>query len=308
MKRRVGAWGSVGLLVLVLVAAVAYSQSVANQPQAILETALSRGLAATSAHISLDASSSSPASPGGRWQLSGGLAAGGHFDVSGSYSKAGDSVGLAVRSPDGGDAYVRLEDMGALARLLGDEAADYGITASRNPLLALDGRWLVVPSGIKDTVVRGGAAASADGEMMDDGDRRRMGELFRQNRWLTVERQLADEVIDGQLNYHYRLGADAGKLDAFLRAVRRDVPRLMLSEQRAAWLRDNLLQADRLEIWIDQDDRLPSQLYYRSFQSGDVREVRLGLKDYNKPLRSTAPQPATPLFEALQGINQNTLR
>ena len=97
MKRRVGAWGSVGLLLLVLVTAVAYSQSVANQPQAILETALSRGLTAASAHLSLDASSNSPDNPGGRWRLSGGLAAGGRFDVTGSYSKAGDSVGLAAR-------------------------------------------------------------------------------------------------------------------------------------------------------------------------------------------------------------------
>lgn len=308
MKRRLGAWGLIGLLAAVLAVAVIYSRSQAQQPQAILEAALAQGLAASSAKVSMEYQHGTAGGNIDTLVLSGGLAIGGRFDVSGSYERGTDKVGMSLRSPDGGDAYLRLNNMNALGRLLGEEAADYGITAGRNPLLGLDSRWLTVPAGIKDTVLQGGAAAADDGKLLDESDRRRLGELFRRNRFLTVQRQLTDEIVEGQLSYHYRLGVSQPKLEAFMRALRRDVPRLRLTEQRALWLQDNLQRADRLEIWISQADRRPVQMQYHSFQVGETRDLILTIADYGKPLRISKPPDVTPLFEALQTVNRDVIR
>lgn len=305
MKRR-GAVMLVGLLVAVLLAAVAYSQSQANRPQVILETALANSFSAESVAFALAMRQGLPAAPADRLELSGRIIFDGRFDITGNYYRGSQSVGIDVRSPQGSDAHLRLVHMDVLADLLGDEAADYGITNTRNPLKALDGRWLTVPAGIKDTVLQGGSAGGPEG--LQSGDRRRLAELYQAHRFLTVERRLADEAINGVDSYHYRVGIDDGKLERFMQAVRKDVPRLPLTDSRARSLQAALGQADRLEIWIGKADRQPRQLGYHSYAYGRIKDIQLTLTGFDAAGPIETPPGTIPLFEALQNINSSQSR
>ncbi len=49
-------------------------------------------------------------------------------------------------------------------------------------------------------------------------------------------------------------------------------------------------------------------MHYHSFQGGEIRDLTLTLADYDRPLRISPPQDATPLFEALQNVNRDVIR
>lgn len=290
--------GAAILLLVVASTAYAVTATLARKPDAVLRQALGNSLQAQAVDADLDLRIAAPGQQPGIWRVRGLVAQGGVFDLAGRYAETGGSVSLNARSPAGGEAYVRFTDVGQLPALLGDEADEYGITGSDNPLQRLQGVWLSVPADLKETVLRNQAPKQTV-QVLDTNDRRRMAELYGAHPFLSVGRTLPDEPVDGRQAYHYEVRADQSQLEAYLRGLQRDVPKLQLDDRQVGSVLRLTAKAAPAEVWITKDDMRFARIDYRSGSDTDGWRARLLLRDYGRDGRVAVPSDARPLFEAL---------
>ncbi len=289
------------LTVLVLGSVYVYARHASKQPDNILKWALSRTMQAHSAEVSLRYAGNTAIPDSNVLHLSGVVTDRGKFDITGSYSKAGQGVGVALKSVDGKDAYVQLSDTAKLRNVLGENAADYAITDQRNPLTALEGRWLLVPASLKDTILLNRPADGKTSYILSAGDKKKLAEIYRRHEFLRVSNVYPDELVDSKISYHYRVGIDVDELTLFLRTAQRDVAKLHLSDKQVESIIGIAVRAGTVEAWIAKDDKRFNKMIYRS-SDATVTDVALTMKNYNHTVRIETPADAMPLFEVLSSL------
>lgn len=291
--------------VVTLAAGFVTSALLARRPEAIVRQALANSLQAEAADVNLELTISARGQQPGTWRANGFTARNGVFQLDGTYAETGSTgraLGVSARSPDGKDAFVRLSDVAQLRTILGDEAADYGITAERNPLQQVEGRWLRVPADLKETVLRNQSATV--GQPLDDADRHKLASLYMERPFLRVVRPLPVVATDAPARHHFELAIDRPLLRSYLEAVQRSVPKLQLTGKQAASLEAAVGTVRHIEVWITGRDSRFSRIDFRLADDSGSWQARLDVGNYGRDPRVGAPADAVPLFEALSGLSQ----
>lgn len=290
---------------LVVGAALLYARHAASQPENILRTALANSLRAGSADVGLTAVTAEAGQEERALRLSGAVAEGGRFDLSGDYMSGNDALGVQLRSADGKDAFARLTSIDRLGKVLGEDAKDYGITDSFNPLLGLEGKWLVVPADLKETILMNRADDSQTDLNLDAVDKQKLADLYLKHEFLNISGKLADENIDSVTSYHYAVTVDKPQFEAYLRGVQQGVTKLRLQEKQIQSLLGLVDASKPLDVWISKDANRFTKLSYASADSDTTRRTVLTLHNYDRTVSVDKPADAVPLFEALGTLFQN---
>lgn len=300
--------GLVTLAVMALASVFVYTAYTARQPENLLKRALAKTFQAKSAAIDLRINTRSADGSDSIFQLSGPLTVSGKFDLTGRYGlAAGGGLGLALRSADGKDAYVRLTDVNQLQQLLGEDAAAYGITADRNPLTGLEGKWLIVPASLKDTVLQNRPADGKADYELSDRERYIVAGLYRQHEFLKVGEVLPSERVNGVETHHYRLQLDAASLRSYLQVVQKEVVRLNLSDKQIGSIVSTAERITDSQVWLGKPDNRIHKLRFEANGAGQRQTIELGLRDFDQPVKVERPAGAEPLFEVLTGLAGNGL-
>jgi len=289
--------------VLTLLVGYLSARQLASRPDAVLRQALVHSLQARSADVSLSLAIDSKGQPQGRWQLQGLLAQQGIFDLTGTYHKAGRSLGIDLRSTDGKDVYLKLSHVADLQAVLGDQAADYGLTAG-NPIRPLEAKWLIVPADLKQTILRN-EPSSAAAQRLDDADRQRMASLYGQYPFLEITETVRPSPQDPAGTSHYKLTIKVDELQHYLQAAKTQVPKLQLTDKQIGSLTAFARTTTVHDIWISKADKRITRFDFRLNDNGSRWYARLDARDYDRDAQVRTPDGAVPLFEALSSLSSD---
>lgn len=269
-----------------------------HQPDMVLANALMKTMQLQSAHVALTATMPDSATLTG----SGGFStdstgAKGGFQLAGTYATSKGNLGYDLRSTDGKDIYLKATGLKSISSLLGEGAAQYGISDANNPFQSLDDTWLVISKDTQDLLLKD-SKLSTPGVQLGDSDKRKLASLYEQHRFLHVTKTMADETIGGQPSRHFAVRVDQTELTAFAEAVQQQVPSLKVTDQQVDSIRSMYLPSLPVDVWIAKNPAYVTQVGY----NGQKTIVKLTLTDFNKPVTIDKPQNAKPFFEALSSV------
>jgi hypothetical protein len=271
-----------------------------NQPSAILARSVMQTLQLQSAQFKASGDVSSHS-----FQLSGSASAKGAFDVSGSYKPKTDdrnieAIQLQARSVDGNDIYVKLNGLSGLSTILGPQATQYGISATKNPFQSLDNVWLVIAKDSKDALLKNTQTGVGTATQLNSDEKNHVAAAYQRHPFIVVTKTLPDETVQGTSSRHYQAIIDKKALTAFAKEVQKTVPSLKLNDQKVASIQQANISSQPFDAWIAKDSGYISQIRYSDKPSATT--VQLNLSNYNQPVQTTKPANAKPLFEALGSV------
>jgi hypothetical protein len=294
------------LLLAVVIGAFAYARQAASQPENVLRQALARSLQSKSGEIALTMSNGVTGEQPSVLQARGPLTSDGVFDLTGTYKRAGKGINLAVRSADGRDAYLKLDNVSQFTDVFGKEAAEYGVSADNNRLKRVENTWLTVPANLKDTVIFNQPVDGRTSPVLSSEDKRQLSELYRQHAFLKVEKVFDEELVAGKLSHHYALDVDSSELREYLTAVQDTIKTVTLRDKQIDNMVATAEHARALEVWICKDDRRLARLIYNGVDGDRTRNVELSVENYDRPVTVNKPDRSLPLLDALAGLGQGS--
>lgn len=287
------------LLVFALVAAYALYQ--VQRPEGVLKRALAKSLQYDTVTINVRQTSLTDAGRSTALELRGPVAASGAFDLQGSYSLAGQEeqgVGLALRSTNGSEAYLRLDRVSQLYQVLGPAAASYGLSADGTSFRALEGTWVTIPASLKDTIIRNRPSDGKTAYSLTESERAALVRLYRQHEFLKIDQVVPADGLGGTAD-RYRLLLDEVAFTDFARAVQRRLSRLGLSDKQVEALIATSRRMNGLEMLISRDSLLIQEIGFGLVDENGRQTVKLSLDDYGRPVDIKPPSGSIPLLEAL---------
>jgi hypothetical protein len=225
---------------------------------------------------------------------------GGVYRLDGSYATDKGKLDISALG-DGKDLYVRFGGLQQLGLLLGEGAAAYGINADSNPFQTLDGKWLVVPANVTESLLQSTGTNAPASQGLSEADQQKLVDLYRRHEFLRVHKALADETVDNTQSRHYQIAVDKDRLQAFLKAAQRDIKDLKLTDDQI----DSIVGMEGLtepfDLWISKSSGLVKQVAFAEGTGKDALQMKITFTSYGQPVKVDKPQDAQPLMDALTG-------
>lgn len=228
-------------------------------------------------------------------------------------------VNIDLRSTDGKSYYVRLSGLTGLDKLIGSIAerddATTALTDTLAPFISkLNNQWYTIDQSLINQFT--GGADLAEQQRFNEEDAKKIGEIYKKNQFIKVDKKLDDQDIHGVPSYHIQASIDNEKLQAFLNDLRNS--KIKDFEEISQDDIDSFNKIDfsksPIELWVSKKDRIFTQVATTFESEGTEIKVRVALKDVNKPVNVEQPSDAKSVLELmsefapllLQSTNQLT--
>jgi hypothetical protein len=230
----------------------------------------------------------------------------GAFQVNASLDAVVTTVTAELRSTDGKTFYVKLGGLAGLPQLL-SAGGDQTVAQMYAPMIsAVNDQWLEInPSIIKQ--LTGSDTSPLSGMTLNDADRKKLGELYKQHQFLTVQKALADESIKGVASHHYVVIVDKAELKSFAAQVKAaNLQSWKVSQADVDSFNKDVDKVDfskyPVDVWVGKGDKLVRQVVYKYASGNTSVDLRFTIDSYNKTVKVDKPAGSKSLLEVLGGM------
>jgi hypothetical protein len=218
----------------------------------------------------------------------------GAFDISGQVDALVTTMTFDFRSADSKTFYFKIGGLEGISELLGlsGEASQYA------PLFdAFNDQWIE----INESLIKQ-ADSSYQSAILTEADAKKTVDAYKAHPFLVVKEKLADQVLNGENHYHYKVAIDPAKLKDFLTALKdaKLDSYKMNQETLDAFKKgvdDAKLENLPFEVWISKVTKLINQVSFSYQQDTAAMTMRLTVDSYNKPVNVEKPAGAKSILE-----------
>lgn len=240
----------------------------------------------------------------------------GDIDITASYSDSGDVAATISTDIDGSklsaeyrmidekDNYIKLDGLKNVEKIIKSLDIEENSTLSYNLIATMfsgiDGKWIAL--GAASDQVTGGATGLLSDSNLSQEDTDKVAELYQQNPILQIKEVMADEDINGEASYHYKVEINKDNLVAFLEDVKAEnIKGLPVEQSLIESAKDMDTSKTNVEIWINKSEKLVNQIMISGSENGTNLELRIAMTDINEPVSIETPVGAVKFEELLGG-------
>jgi hypothetical protein len=306
----------IGLIVAAVVlllsggAAAAYYY-VFNTPENILKAALANTLDASKNKTLGYSGSISSSDESSSFRLDGTYEGGfntetGALKVNGKLDIMVTNLAFELRSLDGKAYYFKLgglEGLSSLIYALGSGVGSEGVSVISQyaPFIdAVNNQWIEINRSLIDQV----GGSSIKSQKLSQSDRDKIKNAYQENSFLVIKQKLADESIKGASSYHYRLGIDKTKLEAFVEALKAaNLESIKITDDQLKEINRSIDAANYdsspVEVWISKKTKMFTQFSLKANDQSSSTDFKLTIDSYNQPFTVEKPAGSKSLLELI---------
>lgn len=241
----------------------------------------------------------------------------GDIDITASYSDSGDVAATISTDIDGStitaeyrmidekDNYIKLDGLKNIDKIMkslgtseaaNDDYTDFILTM----LSGIDGKWISL--GAASDQITGGATGLLSDSNLSQEEADKVAELYQKNPILQIKEVMADEDINGEASYHYKVEINKDNLVTFLEEVKAEnIKGLPVEQSLIESAKDMDVSKTNVEIWINKSEKLVNQIMISGSEDGMNLELRIAMTGVNEPVSIEAPVDAVKFEELLGG-------